>query len=158
MADDAESVFDDEQFARSTVRILIDGDWFAIVPVVGERRESVLLPFSGSLHVISACNPGFKERDEVNDHRHHELGGRLGDLGMEPIPAIGLSPDGTWVEPSWAVRGIDRATACVIGREFGQLAVFEVDIDEGAVSDMLVVGCVDGDVLSRTMVHARRII
>ena len=48
-------------------------------------------------------------------------------LGASRTAAIGRDPDGPHAEPGFAVRGIDRATARELGRDFDQEAVFEID-------------------------------
>lgn len=139
--------FDEGEFAHTIVRILIEGGWFELVPIDAPVEPTVQgsqpLPISGILHVISGCNPGYRESDEINEQRHVQMAERLRSVGAEPMPAVGMSSDGTWIEPSWAVAGLARETVCAFGREFGQVAVFEVEA--GLIR---VVHCPDGTVMS----------
>lgn len=138
-----EQVFDEEQFSRTVLRLRIEDVWFTLVPT---RSVGVdVLPVTEVLHVISGCNPGYRETDEVNERRHMYMERRLRDAGVEPLPAVGTSPDGSWVEPSWAVTGLSRDVACDIGREFGQIAVFEID-----GPSLEIIRCADSIVVSST--------
>lgn len=143
--------FDESRFADTIVRVLDRGEWFDIVPMTEGRIESrpndvqaidVSEQFV-TCHIISGCNPGYRERRSVNARRHLDLEARLRGEGFDPQPALGLSPDGTWEEPSWSVAGMTRAQACAMGREFGQIAVFEIDGES-----MRVVRCQDATVSS----------
>ena len=148
MVDDVEPAFDDQQFARSVVRILIEDSWFEVAPTVELNPGGSSLPVHGLIHVVSARNPGFKERDDVNDRLHRELEQRLQGLGLDPMSAVGMSRDGSWIEPSWALASIDRSTACGFGREFGQLAVFEIDVLDQRAPKIRVLRCSDGVIVS----------
>lgn len=136
-------MFDESQFADTIVRLFDDGVWIDIIPTshVDVGRVGVVAP--GVIHVISGCNPGVLETEDVNAQRHLELETRLRGMGIDPQPAIGRSPDGAWVEPSWAVIGVSRAEICAVGREFGQVAVFAIDADH-----IYVVACADGEIMT----------
>lgn len=103
------------------------------------------------VHVLTAWNPG-EERPgaPMNRERNRRLRERLDDVDADRVfPAIGASPDGHHFEESFAVTGLDRPTALALGREFGQVAIFEL-----TQTDQIVVGC-DGDwELSRSHVPA----
>lgn len=95
----------------------------------------------GTVHVLTAWNPD-EERPgtPVNRERNRRLRRRLDEAGADRVlPAIGASPDGDHFEESFAVTGLDRPTALALGREFGQVAIFEL-----TRADQVVVGC-DGD-------------
>lgn len=125
--------FDEEQFAQTIVRVEWDNSWIEFVPVTESSsiRDSSnrgdVSPLPGVLHVISGCNPGYRASDADNDQRHVSIGERLRGLGVVPRPAIGSSPDGTWVESSWAVSGLARESVCSLARQFGQVAIFEIE-------------------------------
>lgn len=135
--------FDESQFENTVVRMELDGGVVEIVP----QDEGVPTTNPNSIHetvhVISASNPGFLDTDENNERRHVYMSHRLRELGVEPLAAIGASPDGQWQEASWAVRGLTRQQVCELGREFGQVAVFEIDSRQ-----VHVVRCSDSEVVS----------
>lgn len=135
--------FDPSQFVQTVIRFVDDDRWIDLIPEAGTSRGSGDVVIAEPVHVISGCNPGYRESDEVNRVRHMELKKRLRESGVEPQPAIGMAPDGSWVEDSWVVTGLKRAAVCAIGREFGQVAVFEVD-----AHSIHVVGCADSRVVS----------
>lgn len=119
--------FDPGQFVHTVIRLFAGETWIDLVPDAETSRDSGDVIIVEPVHVISGCNPGYRESDEVNRMRHMNMERRLRESGAEPRPAIGMSPDGSWVEPSWFVAGLPRAVVCSIGREYGQVAVFEVD-------------------------------
>jgi len=138
-----DGAFDEGQFENAIIRILGDGGWIEIAPVSEPMGAAGVAAIDEPVHVISGCNPGYRETDEVNARRHRELELRLRKLGPDPSPAVGMSPDRSWVEPSWAVAGLSRKTVCALGQEFGQVAVFEVDSDR-----IRVVRCADSEAVS----------
>lgn len=138
---DSQQEFDEDQFAHAVIRIKVGDEWLEITP--GEPGTSNPRSVDGVIRVVSGCNPGYRETDEVNSRRHRELELRLREFGEDPRPALGTSPDGSWVEPSWAVVGLGRETVCGLGRNFGQVAVFEIDSDR-----IHVVTCADSAVVS----------
>jgi hypothetical protein len=133
--------FDEDQFAHAVIRIQLGDEWLEISP--GESGVSNPRSLDGLIHVVSGCNPGYRETEQVNSRLHQELELRLRELGSDPRPAVGMSPDGSWLEPSWAVVGLSRETVCALGREFGQVAVFEIDSQR-----IQVVQCADSEVVS----------
>ena len=145
-SDDVRARFDVDQFAHTVVRFDSGQGWIDIVPQAvsaGEGSTDEQSVITESVYVISGCNPGFREADDVNERRHGLLEARLNELGVTPRPAVGLSPDESWIEPSWAVVGLTRDQACDVGWEFGQVAVFEIDSRQ-----IHVVRCVDRTVTS----------
>jgi hypothetical protein len=152
VSDAADLSFDEGQFSSAIVRILDQGTWFDIVPNDDLSTPGSNLVMPTPLYVISGCNPGYRASDEENDRRHEQLGERLRDMGVDLMPAVGMSPDGSWVEPSWAVSSLDLDVVCALGREFGQVAVFV--IDEGEIR---VVRCRDGVSMSSKVFSAARV-
>ncbi len=146
-----EQPFDESQFAHTIVRVELNGSWVEFVPNPEAVDDAATVsPVRGIVHVISGCNPGYRESDEVNAQRHIYMEQRLRDVGAQPLPAIGMSPDGSWVEPSWGVTGLARETVCALGREFGQVAVFEI---EG--SRIRIIRCTDSAEVSDRGVRLR---
>jgi hypothetical protein len=47
--------------------------------------------------------------------------------GLVLLPSFGGHPDGAWLEPEVAVIGLSRNQAQMLGRAYGQLAVYELD-------------------------------
>ena len=81
----------------------------------------------GPFWVVTAWNPFSEELSPlVNAGRHAELCQRFENDGLTWLPAVGSSPDGGWAEESVAVWGLESEAARLLGREFGQHAVFEV--------------------------------
>jgi hypothetical protein len=138
-----EPPFDESQFEHTVVQMRVDGVLVEIVPQKEELPVADQHRIHETFHVISAGNPGFLDTDENNERRHIYMNHRLREMGVDPLPAIGASLDGEWQEASWAVTGMTRQQACELGREFGQVAVFE--IDSGRIQ---VVRCADSQVVS----------
>lgn len=143
MSDPAEPTFDEDQFASTIVRVFHQGKWLEIHPDASAVTSPIAVRLPSPLHVISGCNPGYRADEAENERRHTYMEERLKQLGVDPIPAVGMSPDGTWVEPSWAVSGLTRDQVCELGRAFGQVAVFEIDVREVSV-----IQCRDGIAVS----------
>ncbi len=135
--------FDESQFARTVVRMEVDGIWVEILPMDVVPPTTDPRRIQGTVHVVSASNPGFLDTDENNERQHIYMSRRLREMGVEPRPAIGSSPDSEWQEASWVVTGMTRQQACELGREFGQVAVFEIDSQR-----IHVVRCTDSEVVS----------
>lgn len=132
MSGTGDTDFDVAEFAHAIVCVETNGVWMELVPGVdmvgSEQVEGWRRAIAADvIHVISACNPGHRAPDAVNVHQHEQLGERLRDDGHLPMAALGMSPDRRWVEPSWAVSGLDRYQACAYGSIFAQVAVFEID-------------------------------
>jgi hypothetical protein len=89
------------------------------------------------LHLITAWNPMSQQlsRDE-NFERMDLLTTALDELAALWFPAVGISPDGTWSEDTFAIYGISRDEAIELGARFEQHAIFE------ATDEVLIVlGC-----------------
>ena len=82
-------------------------------------------PFTGAVHIVTACNPGGRPGDDAgNAARHRELVDHVTALSVETVPTVGSARDGSMAEPGLLILGIDRTTAIEIGRRFGQRAVY----------------------------------
>lgn len=104
-------------YVSTIVTIREDGDW----KPAGETARVA----SGPVHVITAWNPG-ERRPTLDQNRAatEHLRCALVDLGADPVAALGQDPGSEHHEASWAVAGLDNATARAIGERFGQVAVF----------------------------------
>nr|WP_249420202.1 DUF3293 domain-containing protein [Rhabdothermincola salaria] len=128
------------QFLRTLVRVQAsDGNWLSAVDAVAA--------FGAPLFVITAANPNSKRASNAeNARRSAELRDALVAGGAQPRRAVGTSADGRWSEASWAVSGLGRKGARELGREFGQLAVFEL-----TATELRVHGCASSWVETRPL-------
>jgi uncharacterized protein DUF3293 len=79
---------------------------------------------SGEFVVITACNPGGQNLTRVeNVRRTTDLRARLVETGLYFFPANGTSPDGTHIEPGFAVS-LPLPSALTLAAIFGQEALF----------------------------------
>ena len=84
--------------------------------------------------LLTAHNPGsLRPGDEANLRANEQLERRLASLGLEHVTARGVSPDGSHIEPSFAVFGIEREMALELAAEFGQAAIVWFD---GATAEL----------------------
>lgn len=91
-----------------------------------------------SFVVVTACNPGGEVVEEAsNSAANVKLAEALRREGRRFGPITGASPDGEHREPGFWVE-TDLAHGLVLGKRFGQVAVFLVE--DGAIS---VVPCDD---------------
>lgn len=130
---------------------------FYLATIVTIARDGVLRPARDSvetgqhIHVITAWNPGEERPTRAeNDAANERLRGDLAALGLVPIPARGSDPCSDHFEESWAVHGIDDATARDIGARHGQWAVFRITHDEQRV-----LGCFGSWELARPLPDER---
>lgn len=142
MTDPGDRRFDVHAFADSIICVF-RGSWIELAPRDHGDPGEPDSAFDDLAYVISAFNPGHRADDDVNHERHLELADSLRRDGLRVRPAVGLSADRVWVEPSWEVSGLSRSQACAIGRSFGQVAVFEID-----GTRVRVVGCSDEAIMS----------
>jgi hypothetical protein len=96
--------------------------------IVWAGSGSVMLPLPTPIHIITAYNP-FEHvlSNEENNKRHEALRRILLYRPVQFLSVYGQSPDGQWVEPSYAVYGFTRSEACALARDIGQRAIFELD-------------------------------
>ncbi len=79
------------------------------------------------VHVVTAHNPaGMRRPDAHNAAANEALKRHLIALGVEFLPADGMSPDGSWVEAGFAVGGLSRPRARALAAAFDQDAFFEL--------------------------------
>jgi hypothetical protein len=84
--------------------------------------------------VLTAWNPDADRPGPTeNRARNRLLRDRLADRMAIVHPAIGASPGGEHFEESFAVSGLGRDDALALGREFGQVAIFELTASEQTV-------------------------
>ena len=78
------------------------------------------------LFMITASNP-FSQRlsIEENKSRNEELRVLLSQDYVEILAGIGKSPNGTWAEEGWVVRGGDEAKLISLAKKFQQNAIFK---------------------------------
>jgi len=87
-----------------------------------------------AVHLITAWNPrGEGTPVPENELANVELAAELDRRSLRWLPAVGRDPSATWLEPGFCLIGVGRDEAAELGRSFGQLAVYEVDVDEVAV-------------------------
>ncbi len=79
---------------------------------------------SETFALITAFNPGSTTRTEKwNQEANARLEARLRSLGSAYLAGRGMSPDGSHVEPSFAIFDITREASLALAREFGQAAI-----------------------------------
>jgi hypothetical protein len=89
---------------------------------------SVVLPLPTPIHILTAYNPFERVlSNEENEKRHEALRRLLLHRPVQFVLVYGQSPDGQWIEPSYAVHGFSRSEACGLARDIGQRAIFELD-------------------------------
>lgn len=93
-----------------------------VVPIVEGAGEDN--PPLGALHVVTAIQPSTDPRAIDNVNRTEVLDNELGAAGLQVLPAVGASTDGTYSEDSRAVFGLSDDDARQLGLRFGQVAVF----------------------------------
>jgi hypothetical protein len=94
------------------------------------------LATKGLVHVVTAWNPGSERPSlETNSALNENLRLRLCKDGQIPIKARGSDPDSGHFEDSWVVCGLTDKTACKIGKEFGQVAIFSLEEQTQTVID-----------------------
>jgi len=98
------------------------------VEIVWAGSGSVMLPLPTPVHILTAYNPFERVlSNEENKKRHEALRRLLLHRPVQFLSVYGQSPDGQWIEPSYAVHGFSRSEACGLARDIGQRAIFELD-------------------------------
>lgn len=96
--------------------------------IVWAGSGSVKLPLPTPIHIITAYNPFERVlSNEENSRRHEALRKLLLHRPVQFLSVYGKSPDGQWIEPSYAIHGFSRSEACRLARDIGQRAIFELD-------------------------------
>lgn len=152
----AEIVSELERFTSSIFGLVLNRDavWlsYEATEIVDAKDPSFIwagadaapLLFPAPVYVITAQNPSERVlSDKENVRRHSLLESYLrhfsADTTLVLKEVIGKSIEGSWQEIGWAIGGLTREEAVVIGRHFAQRAVFELTDDEVCVIPM------DGD-------------
>lgn len=92
-----------------------------------------------SYAIITAWNP--MDRDVSMEENQREDEALRQSLELQALPffrVTGCSPDLSHREPGWAVE-IPKSDAIVLGRRFGQRAIWWIEGD-----DLTLVSCIDG--------------
>ena len=111
-----------ELYRATLVTVIIDGE--------SVTASQAVARLGCPLHVITAWNPGDERPSrEANDEANDRLRGDLLAHVDQVWQALGSSSDGAHAEESWAVVGLSRDVAMMLGRRYGQVAVFEIHID-----------------------------
>ena len=85
-------------------------------------------PFPQIVHVLSGWNPQGVSLD--GEYVNSQIAADVLQMGGRFVLGAGVSPDGTYSEPSLIVWGLAREQAREIGRKANQDAVFEIDDEE----------------------------
>jgi hypothetical protein len=118
-------------FASAHTWIYAEHGWWHLVPRPIDAPEpagGARLGFDLPCHVLTAYNPrGGVAADVDNRAAARVLRADPRLDGLVLLPSFGGHPDGAWLEPGVAVIGLSRHQAQVLGRAYGQLAVYELD-------------------------------
>lgn len=126
-------------YLATEVTVEIDGRWVDVAAAVVSPGSPVF--------VITAWNPDSEVlADAENAERNERLRADLTRLTDRIFPAVGRSPDGSWEEASFAIVGVAEADVLVLGRRYGQVAIFMSDGTE-----LRVQGCFNDWALSRPL-------
>ena len=122
----------DMQYAQAELVLhLGDGQTVVIVPrwdggTPGKLPDG-LPDGTDHLHVLTACNPrGRLLQANENAERTRLLERQLEADGLPFLPAVAQSPDGSWIEPGFAVLDADGAEILALADGYEQSAIYEV--------------------------------
>jgi hypothetical protein len=88
----------------------------------------------GTLHVITAWNPGDERPSrEENDRANEALRADITRRGLAPMRAPGSDPNSPHAEESWAVAGFNDHDARELGAKYRQVAVFRITAERQTV-------------------------
>lgn len=89
------------------------------------------LPLDEPIAVVTAWNPASHTRPREENERAQNLLIEAIESHSRPwLKVTGASPDGSWVEPSIAIGGVERNEAVALGKDYGQRAIFQLTRDE----------------------------
>ncbi len=121
-----------EGFASAHTWIYAKHSWWHLMPqpidAPAPSSGAARLGYDSLCHVLTAHNPGGRAAAEVDNRAAAQAlraDPRLDGLAL--LPSFGGHPDGAWLEPGVAVSGLSRHQARMLGRAYGQLAVYELD-------------------------------
>jgi hypothetical protein len=129
-----------DAYARTMITITLpDGTDVETAP--GQPVPPVLAGLV-PLHVITAWNPRSEiSSDEANNQAHRRLEARLGALPkVVVLEAIGRDSRSSHYELSVAVQGLTGEQAVELARDFGQNAIFVIDVNGVEVLDTRATG------------------
>jgi len=144
-----------EGFASAHTWISSEHGWWHLIPqpidAPAPADGAARLGLDSPCHVLTAYNPGGKAVAEVDNRAAaRALRGDPRLDGLVLLPSFGGHPGGAWLEPGLAIIGLSRHQAQVLGRAYGQLAVYEL---EGTIRR--VVACDTDQVLVQAVVCQR---
>lgn len=115
-----------DMYANTRVRIFHDGREIVVMPSAEQHH-----PLPDTWHVITAWNPDSVLLDDsLNRERNERLRAHLHSAGHVAVDAEGVAVDGSHPpEPSFAVTAMSTTEAVAVGLEFGQAAVFCIDVE-----------------------------
>lgn len=124
--DSVYEVFAPDQEQVKSRRVIFSFQVGEFVPV--SSQEDLLLGTLADAFLITACNPGSRVFTAAeNEKRQRQLSQQIEDRGWLALPAVGRSPDGSWVEPSFLVLGATELAVRLLMREWGQNAWLWID-------------------------------
>lgn len=110
-----------------------DDDWLHVVPRPGGETAGDF-PFHAPVHLLTAFNPWGRELpDDENDMLQARLARHLEAERIETLHSLGASEDRSWMEPGFALLGVDEERAVAVARRFNQRAVYSWTAKELAV-------------------------
>jgi hypothetical protein len=128
-------------YARAEIDLTLpDGCRVTFTPApAGTTVGAWPLDAGETMHVVTAWNPGSRPLPAAeNARRQAALRAVLAQREIEWLPAVGRAPDGTWQEESMGIRHLPLADAVVLGRRFGQRAIYAL-----SAGGLAVVGCAE---------------
>lgn len=114
-------------YANAVVDVHVEEGWVVTLAPEGQLAGGKWSPPGGTAHIISAWNPGLTATAAENAAAHHQLVALLDMTPHRWVPAVGRSRAGDWEEESVAVLDLATDEAIVLGRRFGQDAIFSWD-------------------------------
>ena len=106
------------------VRLTITPTWDGTTP--GQLPDA-LPTGTRHLHIISAANPrGRLLTASENTERTHMLARQLTTDGHHLLTAEARSPDGSWIEPAFAILDADLADILHLAEAYEQSAIYEI--------------------------------
>jgi hypothetical protein len=119
-----------DAYAQAVVDIEMPDGIVTVGPAGLESTRKWWPPAGTSVHIITAYNPGERLPDAENQRAQSRLIAQVEALRSERPnilvwQAVGRNRENTWKEPSVAILGLTSDEARLLGREYGQDAIFE---------------------------------